>query len=197
MPSESRDSLRNTLVANYRDLLARLTRQFGSREVAEDALQDTWLQLERAGKLEQIRNERAFILRIAFNLVRNRLKSEKRHVPADGQPEPVDVRPDPERTVQARADLSRLIEAMKEMPGRRQQIFLMAWRDGVTPVEIAKHFGLSTRMVQIEIAKAREHCAQSLSAHNLKIENKLQKDVRRNGRANVLDMKPRTRRNDD
>ncbi len=191
MASESRESLKSTLIANYRDLLVRLTRQFGSREVAEDALQDTWLQLERAGKLDHIRNKRAFILRIAFNLVRNRLKYEKRNVPSDEQIEQADGRPDPERTVQARADLARLIEAMKEMPRRRQQVFLMAWRDGLSPAEIAPHFGLSARMIQIEIAKAREHCAQSL-----KIKNKPEKDVRENHRANVLEMKPSPRPED-
>ncbi len=147
-------------------------------------MQDTWLQLERAGKLDKIRNERAFILRIAFNRVRDRLKYEKRNVPSDGQIEEADGRPDPERIVQARRDLSRLVETMKQMPARRQEIFLMAWHDEKSALEIAQHFGISVRLVHSEIAKAREHCASSIKAGN-----KSEKSVREIGRPTVLEMK--------
>ncbi len=166
MPSESRDRIKNTLIANYRDLLARLTRQFGSREVAEDALQDTWLQLERAGQLGTVRNERAFIMQIAFNRVRDRLKYERRNVSSDEIPETADNHPDPERSLEARSELLRLAEVIRQMPPRRRAILLMACDGETSTVEIAKRFGITPRWVNKELAKAREACALNINAAN-------------------------------
>lgn len=73
-------ALQRLLLLRYDDLKARLARRLGSADAAGDALQDTWLRLQRAESLATVRNEDAFLFRIAFNIARDHQRADRRRL---------------------------------------------------------------------------------------------------------------------
>jgi RNA polymerase sigma-70 factor (ECF subfamily) len=55
-----------------------------------------------------------------------------------------------------------VLRLLADVPARCRAIFLLAWRDGLTPAEIAEFYEISPRTVQNQIGRAVRHLAQSL-----------------------------------
>jgi RNA polymerase sigma-70 factor, ECF subfamily len=160
-----RDMLRQLLLLNYDDLKARLARRLGSVELAGEALQDTWLQLEEAARIGQVHRPQPYLLRIAYNIALKRRRSERDTVTLDDARAAlnlVDDTPGPERAVEARSEIVALEEALAQMPPRRRAILLASRAEGVPLSEIAARFGISQRMIEIELKSALIHCGQRL-----------------------------------
>jgi RNA polymerase sigma factor (sigma-70 family) len=158
-------ALQELLLSRYGDLKSRLTRYLGSADLAGDALQDTWLRLQRGGELAAVRSPDTFILRTAMNIARDRLRSENRRVTtvdANSLLGVVDEAPDPAREIEGRADLQVLMTVMAELPARQKAILIAARLDGIGRREIAERFGVSVRFVQRELQTAQDYCADRL-----------------------------------
>ncbi len=56
------------LLAGYEDFALWLTRRLGSSELARDALQETFLRLERGSEIGPVNSPKAYLLRIALIL---------------------------------------------------------------------------------------------------------------------------------
>lgn len=176
-------SLREYLLASYGELVRILTQRLRSQERAEDALQDTYLRLERCTDTGPVHSPRGYLLRMAQNIATDRLRAEKRYVSAasDGGPnlaedvEPaetqrltvaegigfihsIDDAPGPEQVAIARSDLKLLAAIVEELPARRRAIFVAAWIEGRSHQEISAKFGISLRSVQNELQLARHYC---------------------------------------
>lgn len=166
MTDAIRAALRRLLEARYDELSARLARRVGSAHLAEDALQDTWLRLEQGGAaIGEVRNPQGYLFRIALNIARDRRRAEQRLASAEDIEAVMglaDEAPGPAAVVEARSDLAALERALAELPERRRAIFLAAWGEGRPHREIAAQFGLTVRMIDLELARAREHCAARL-----------------------------------
>ena len=79
------DELMGVYLRQWHFLLAALKRRTGSPELAEDALQETWLRIAGMQKpAVPIRDGNAFVLRIAANIATDLIRKEGRHV-AQGQ----------------------------------------------------------------------------------------------------------------
>jgi RNA polymerase sigma-70 factor, ECF subfamily len=160
-----RDLLRRLLLLNYDDLKAQLARRLGSVELAGEALQDTWLQLEGVAPIGPIHRPQPYLLRIAYHIALNRRRSERSSVTLDDARAALDLvddAPGPERAVEARSEILALEEALAEMPPRRRAILLASRAEGVPLSEIAARFGISQRMTEIELKSALIHCGQRL-----------------------------------
>jgi RNA polymerase sigma-70 factor (ECF subfamily) len=147
------------LLDEYDDLLRRLTRGLGSRDLASEALQETYLRLERGG-LGEVRKPRSYLLRMAFNIAKNRQRTENHYVPAGGAEafeDAVDDSPDPARAAEAQSELRALQVALAQLSPTRRAIFEAAYiRDESLP-SIADRHGISLRTVHRELARALEH----------------------------------------
>jgi RNA polymerase sigma factor (sigma-70 family) len=112
-------------------LRSRLKRQTGSHELAEDALQETWLRLSRMkGGPIDIRDQHAFILRVASNIAIDLARRENRHGGRCISDEAVlaaieDACPSPERVVIDRDQLRLLVLALSQLPARPRRALLM------------------------------------------------------------------------
>src|SRR5262249_4257014 len=155
-------ALRRLLLSRYEDFRARLTRHLGSSELAGEALQDTWLRLERGEGIATIHSHEAYLFRIAVNLARDRQRGEDRRLPrtevealSSAAAEP----PDPEQVVMARAELRALEIAMTELTPRQRAILLAARLDGLSRRQIAERYRISVRLVQRELQEAQDYCA--------------------------------------
>ena len=156
--------LLEALEADYDHLLARLTGTLRSPDAASEALHDAYLKLERGAVVGDVRHPLSYIYRMAINLAKNRRRHEMRFTPADAAAalDLADDAPDPERAASARRTLSRVFDMLEALPTQRRDIFLAAWRDGKTQVQIAGEFRLHKRTVQKELARAERDLRTAL-----------------------------------
>lgn len=153
----ARDALLGLLLTDYPEFRQRLTGRLGSADLAADALQDTYVRLERSGHLGEVRNPRSYLFRMALNIASNIRRGEVRHLSvADVETltSIVDDTPGPEQVAEARSELAVVQRALDAMPERRRAIFRRSWVDGVPDREIAAEFGLSERTIRHELLTA-------------------------------------------
>jgi RNA polymerase sigma-70 factor (ECF subfamily) len=157
----SNTDLKKLLVTRYQDFVRWLARRLGSSEMAEEALQDTFLRLAQGAPIGPVLHPRAYLLRTALNMAANRRAAENRRpttTDVDKLLELPDDAPDPARTVEARSEIDALKRALEQLPARRRAIFLASWVENLSHVDIARRYGVSVRTVQIELKQALEHC---------------------------------------
>lgn len=155
-------ALRALLIDRYAELKLRLARRLGSSDWAEDALQDTFLRLDRTEAVGQVRNPAAYLFQIAFNMALSRRRAENRRLSAgevDDLLHIADDAPDALRVIESRSDIAKLQRIMAELPHRTRDILLAARLDGASRQEIADRFGISISLVEKELKRAQEFCA--------------------------------------
>ncbi|MDI4236714.1 RNA polymerase sigma factor [Bradyrhizobium sp. Arg237L] len=158
-------ALQRRLLTRYGDLKKRLTRYLGSADLANEALHDTWLRLERGGELTTVRNPDTYLYSMAINIASNLRRAENRRLTAfevEALLEIGDDAPDAARVLVARTELEALVHIIGELPVRQQAVLLAARLEGVPRREIATRFGVSERFVQRELQAAHDYCATRL-----------------------------------
>lgn len=119
------------------------------RPEAEDVLQDTLLQyLQKAPPFSGEEHERAWLLRVAANLCKNRLSYWKRH-PQEELSDLLPGRaPEPE--------LLAVWDAVGALPARYRGVIHLYYYEGYTTVEIARILGARESTVRSLLARGRE-----------------------------------------
>lgn len=163
MSDSSLSALRELLTQRYDDFKRRLTWRLGSIELASDALHDTWVHLEnRNAENGPVKNPAAYLMRIATNLAFDRLQRDKRYMSADEletlMTEIADPAPGPAQVIGARDEIEILAKIIDGMPRRRRAIFLAVRVDEMSNQEAAERFGVSPRLVGLELKRAHEYC---------------------------------------
>ncbi len=166
MSDTSNAALKDLLVTQYQDFVRWLTRRLGSSELAQDALQETFLRLEQGNSIGPVRDPKAYLLRIALNMAANRRAADKRRLATsevDKLLEFPDDAPDPARAAEAKSEIGALKRALQALPARRREIFLASWMENLSHQEIARRYQISVRTVQIELKLALEYCDSRLN----------------------------------
>jgi RNA polymerase sigma-70 factor (ECF subfamily) len=70
--------------------------------------------------------------------------------------------PSPERAVSAGEELARMLDAIEELPPKCKQVFLLSRARGMTYPEIARHCGISVKMVEKQISRALAACLKKV-----------------------------------
>lgn len=114
-------------------------------ELAEDALQETFIRIwQRASSYDEtIASPMAWMATIARNqaIDLKRRSAERLAAAASELDETLaDESPDPESLAGQAGDLRRLGECMQGLPNERQQLVLLAYRQGFTREELAERF---------------------------------------------------------
>jgi RNA polymerase sigma factor (sigma-70 family) len=159
-----RDILIGLLVSDYSDLRRRLAGRLGSADAANEALQDTYVRLQRTDIKDEIRNPRSYLLSMAINIASNRIRSEARHLSAGDIQDLVelpDETPNQERVAEARSDLKAVERALQGLPGRRRAMFRRFWVHNVEYKEIALEFNVSERTVRHELLLATRYLQEA------------------------------------
>lgn len=165
MTGDNRTTLRDVLAADYTGLFRRLTRKLGSSELAGDALQETFLRVERMSKTPVISSPKDYLFRIALNVATDRRRVDKRHLSLDVVDALLDIpddTPDAATVLEGRQDIEALDRALAELPTRARQVFMAAVVKKLPDHEIAERLGVSIRTVEIDLRNALKHCAQRL-----------------------------------
>lgn len=175
------DGLKAIFLTQRPMLMRLLASRLGSREEAEDALQDLWLRIDQAST-PPIAQPAAFLYRMASNLATDRRIAASRRGARDAgwldvQSAAEDI-PDPERETIARSQWRAVEGAIADMP-ERMAIALRMFRLEEQPQRaIADHLGISVsgveKLLQRAYRKIHDRLGQSGEdiggAHRLGIE---------------------------
>jgi RNA polymerase sigma factor (sigma-70 family) len=155
-------TLRQRLAERYEDFRSLLKARLGSEDLAQETLHETWLRLDRFDDVGTVRSPDAYLMRVALNVATDRQRVETRRARRSEInaiiENVLDDAPGPAEQLQARRELALLKEAIEELPERRRAILIAARLEGTPHRQIAERFGISKRMVQIELKYALQHC---------------------------------------
>ena len=147
--SEIREDLIAVYLRQWKVLRGLLRRQTGSHELAEDALQETWIRL--AGMKQcpgPIHDRQAFILRVAGNIAIDLTRRERRH----------GGRCISDEAILGAIEDSYPSPALALLPAKPRAALLMNRCDGLSHREIAGRLKVSESMVARYLAQALRHC---------------------------------------
>lgn len=139
-------------------LLHLIRRIVGDRSTAEDLAQDTYLRLwdRQLGD-----GDRSLLFRTAQNLALDHLRARQvrsRHAQQQMDDEDgVDL----QQQAEARQELEYLLQRLRGLPKRCQQVFLLSRVDGLSYAAIAQQLGVSLSTVEKDIFRVLQHCQRS------------------------------------
>lgn len=167
-----------SLYAEHRTALVRfLTARTGSVAEAEDVVQEVWLKIGSAPS-GPIANGRAYLYRVAQNLVLDRLRAGRRRAArerdwaeveqdhrTDG-PEPR-LEASAETDLIAREDAARLAAAIGRLPPGAARALRLHKLDGLSHADTAAQLGISRKGVEKHMALAMAHLRRLLDEGEL------------------------------
>lgn len=153
--------LRRVFLSDYARFAKQIEILTGSADLADDAMQETYLRLAQGGDIDQVASPRGYLRQMVFNAARkimrsNRVRSRFIDVVETLDLEIADETPGAERQIDGRSDIAALRDMLRSLPTRRRNIFILAMIDDVPLAEIAERHRLGVRMVQIELKRARD-----------------------------------------
>ncbi|MCY1190086.1 putative RNA polymerase sigma factor FecI [compost metagenome] len=145
----------------YRELVSFLSARLGNRQAAEDVAHDAYLRVLERTDNGQIEHPRAFLYRIALNLVIDR---HRRHLVR--QAEPLEILDSDEgghvpalaQELQLNQRLALMQRALDELTGPCRECFLLRKIEGLSHLQIAERLGISRSLVEKHIVNAMKHC---------------------------------------
>ena len=132
----------------------RLRTRLGPDEAA-DMVQETYLRIAPYDG-DNIRHPKAFLLRVALNLVRDDRRRQARRARF------LEQQPAAEAEAASQLDQVLLKQIVLTMPPLYRDIFVLNRFGGMTYPEIARARGISVKTVEWRMSKALEHCASRL-----------------------------------
>lgn len=147
--------------SRYRQvLMAFFLRRVANRAEAEDLTQDALIRLAGANT-PSVQHPDAYVFQVAANLLRdrqrrNRVRGEYLFALKGTEQGRVEAR-DPSRVAAARESLASLQLALRELPDRTRNIFLLYRLEQVGKPEIAASFGISCSAVDKHLMRALAH----------------------------------------
>lgn len=147
------------LVAHHHDALSAYVRSLaGSSPQVADIVQETWARAIPALRTGKVANVRAFLYRIARNLVidgaRDRGKWSPWIIDEDLGDLIADDAPCAERAALARDRLRLLLELVGSLPPRCREVFAMRKIEGLDQVEIASRLSITRGAVEKHLRHA-------------------------------------------
>lgn len=170
MSGVTRAGLREVLVSKYKRLRSNLARVVGSRDLASEALHEMFIKLSAGGDLSPVADPDGYIFRGALNAARDMETARRRmldHLEAEALLNLVDETPGPDRIAEAKSELKALREAMRELKPREREILIAVRQDEIDHETLAEKYGISVRMVQMELRAAILHLARRTARKSL------------------------------
>lgn len=146
-------------------LMAFFLRRLGNHAEAEDMIQEVFMRLatREAGHMQ---SPESYIFRMAVNLLRDRSRREKvrftyRSEALAAEDAGIDML-DPSRVVAAKQSLQDFTEALRELPERTRDIFVLYRLENVDKRDIAQAFEISLSTLERHLARAMAHLTRSV-----------------------------------
>lgn len=143
----------------------------GDPNEAEEILQDVWIRLGHAAQAP-IANGRAYLFRMAQNLVVDRLREKQRRMRREriwlddlsgtARTEPADASPNAEQLILDREETTRLLSAVETLPDGARRVFELHKVEGLSHAEVAMRLGISRSGVEKHMAVAIKYLRRAL-----------------------------------
>lgn len=145
-------------------LLRFVSARLHSRQEAKEIAQEAYVRLLKLDEPNTISYLRAYLFRIAANLVSDRLKQRERRSRLRNLVffEEQELSPPPESILSAQDELAIVQRAILELPAKCQKSFLLNRIHGLPIDVVAQKVGLTGRMVRLHVARALTHCKTCL-----------------------------------
>ncbi|NOS74874.1 MAG: RNA polymerase sigma factor [Methyloglobulus sp.] len=142
------------------ELLRFIFRKVNCPDTAQDIFQDTYVRYTNYPEKNQIENHRAFIFRIAANLVadheRHSRVRERFHsteeIELDTLPQQENLQP--EHLIANQERLQLLAKAVAGLPPRCREVFILLKFKELSQGQVAQQLGISTSMVEKHLSHA-------------------------------------------
>nr|CDQ33437.1 putative RNA polymerase sigma factor FecI [Virgibacillus halodenitrificans] len=162
------DTLDRLFMEHSRELVGYLAGKLDTPELAADLCQEVYLRLQRARLTQPLANPRAYLFRIARNL----LIDHQRQARARPETIPLEdtttglacARPCPEADVCQAQRLACVRTCLRRQPRHVRQALLWHRLEGLPQREIAARLGVSERMAGRYIEQALHACRQAIGA---------------------------------
>jgi RNA polymerase sigma factor (sigma-70 family) len=159
-------SVQNTIRRYHDSLIHFLQQRLRVPEDAHDVAQEAYVRLLQYQNSTSVRSPSSMLFRIAINVANDLGRADKvRHI-ADQCPvdevELVSEQPSAERELSAVEDLALLRAAIAGLPPKCRQVFLLSRVRQMTYPQIARHCGISVKMVEKHISHALAICAKKV-----------------------------------
>ena len=149
----------------YAPLLSFFRKRTRNPAEVEDLVQQVFLKLARHPDIAEIENPDAYIFQTASNTLKDHLRRDfvrgEFAAPAEMAEEPSSEF-SPERVLIGREDVSRLVVALRALPERTRDVFVLRCFEGLKHAEIAQLMGVSVRAVEKHAARALAHVSEAL-----------------------------------
>lgn len=172
MPAESSRGLESVYGLHRGELLRFLTARTGDPGEAEDILQEVWIRLHRSADAP-VANARAYLFRVAQNLVVDRLREKQRrmkrerlwleeHAATAASGETLDPGRNAEEALLEREETSLLAAAVDTLPEGARRVFELHKQEGLSHAEVAMRLGISKSGVEKHMAVAMKYFRRAL-----------------------------------
>lgn len=146
-----------------------VARQLTRAEAVEDAVQETFLRALRYRQCSDFGEVRALLFRIADSVVADQYRhaharQADRHCSLENV-EIVSPLAGPDRVLSDRQSLDCVKEAIRQLPPRCRQVFLLHRFENMSYHDIARRLGISERTVENQIAHALAVCRRALGEY--------------------------------
>ncbi|MEM7561455.1 MAG: RNA polymerase sigma factor [Pseudomonadota bacterium] len=154
------------LYAKYGDELRRyLTRRLDCAHTADDLTQETFARLIRSDSTALLDNPRAYLFRIASNLVTDQFRGGRaqwRAYSEESLESIVDPSSDPVQACLTGDEIDRLEQAIEALPARQREIIVLHKFEGLSYAEIAEKLDISKNTVMVHMMRALAFCRDKI-----------------------------------
>lgn len=128
---------------------------------ADDLVQEVFVNLQDRGRVDDIEHVNRYLFRVAANMLTRRSQVKAWDWADHAGIEELELFDElsPERTLIAKQDLSRLMEALRRLPPRVEEAFVLHRFEDMTYREIAQRMGIKPKSVEALIMRALERIA--------------------------------------
>ena len=150
----------------YGPLASFFRKRARNSEEVQDLVQQVFLHLAQSPRFDEIRHPEGYIFQTAANALRDhaRRHSVRERFAAAQLREGDGERGDfsPERILLGKEGLTKVADALRQLPERTRDVFVLRCFEGLKYAEIAKLQGISVRAVEKHMAKAIAHLSRAL-----------------------------------
>jgi RNA polymerase sigma-70 factor (ECF subfamily) len=145
--------------SHERELLRFFSSRVGDPSEAQDLVQEVYLRLVKLERPDLIRNPRAYVIRVAANIVREHwLTCAARPPHVEFEENSSDGMPVNEEFCVTLERLELLALVLEDLPPKVAAALIWAYRDGHTYEEIGARLAVSANRVKKYLARAMAHC---------------------------------------
>jgi RNA polymerase sigma factor (sigma-70 family) len=162
----SRSGLDRLALRYYAPLASFFRKRTRDTAEVQDLVQQVFLRLAQHRELGEIRNAEGYIFQTASNTlkdhirntaVRERFIREKIEIGEEGRSDF-----SPERVLLGRESVAQLAAALRQLPERTRDVFMLRCFEGLKHAEIARLQGVSVRTVEKHLERALAHLGKAV-----------------------------------